>query len=198
MNFLAEKQKTNLLYNSGSDIINLDCFVAKFDSNTIRLKLNQNQKNDFNDFIEDDEVNVKIYTPKGILVFKSEILNIISETELIISFDENNTKLENIRQNPRYKTDCPMTIFRALQGNIDAKVIDISLGGLRFYSDVPLDANSEFEIILYLSDTIGKVMLTGQVLDKTGLPEGIHRMLIKEISYPDKQKLVNYCLTLAE
>ena len=52
--------------------------------------------------------------------------------------------------------------------------------------------------MLYLSDTIGKIILTGKVLDKTGLPNGIHRMLIEKISYTDRQKLVDYCLSLAK
>ena len=56
---------------------------------------------------------------------------------------------------------------------------------------------SEFEIMLYLSDTVGKILLTGKVLDKTGLPDGVHRMIIEKISYNDRQKLIDYCMSLA-
>ena len=60
-----------------------------------------------------------------------------------------------------------------------------------------LDVNSEFEIMLNLSDTVGKIMLTGKVLNKEGLPDGIHRMVIEKISNSDRQKLVDYCMSLA-
>ncbi len=52
--------------------------------------------------------------------------------------------------------------------------------------------------MLNLSDTIGKIILTGRVLDKNGLPEGVHRMIIENISYSDRQKLVDYCMSLAK
>lgn len=70
--------------------------------------------------------------------------------------------------------------------------------GLRLYSQVPLDVNSEYEIMLNLSESVGKIILTGRVLDKTGLPDGVHRMLIEDISYTDRQKLVDYCMSLAK
>ena len=126
------------------------------------------------------------------------MIKVLSDKEMEISFDENNVKVEDVRQNPRYQTDCPITIFRPLQDNIETKLIDISVRGLRFYSEIPLDVNSEFEIMLYLSDTIGKIILTGKILDKTGLPEGVHRMLIEQISYIDRQKLVDYCMSLTK
>ena len=126
------------------------------------------------------------------------VLKIVSKDEIEISYNETETKVEDVRQNPRYKSNCPVTIFRALEGNIESHLIDISVRGLRFYSQVPLDVNSEYEIMLNLSESVGKIILTGRVLDKTGLPDGVHRMLIEDISYTDRQKLVDYCMSLAK
>lgn len=197
MDLLGEKQKTKLFADFGSDSINLDCYIKKYSTDKILLSLNLNQNSDFSELEEGDDVEVKIYTPKGIVIFNSEIEDIFSPTEIEISYNENNIKIEDTRQNPRYNTDCPMTIFRPLQGNIDTHLIDISVRGLRFFSETPLEVDSIFEIMLYLSDTIGKIILTGRVLDKTGLPDGVHRMIIEEISYSDRQKLVDFCLSLA-
>ena len=69
--------------------------------------------------------------------------------------------------------------------------------GLRFFSETSLDVNSEYEIMLNLSGSVGKILLIGKILDKTGLAEGVHRMVIVEISNSDRQKLVNYCMSLA-
>ena len=117
--------------------------------------------------------------------------------EIVIDNNEADAKLEDIRTTPRYQTDSPMTVFRPLLGNVDARLVDISVRGLRFFSETSLDVNSEFEIMLNLSDTVGKIMLTGKVLDKDGLPNGIHRMVIEKISNSDRQKLVDYCMSLA-
>ncbi len=198
MNLLGEKQKTKVISDSGLDNLDVDCYIKKLSNNKIIIAITPNQKNGFEDFKSGYELDVKVFTPKGIVIFKSEVTKIISDKEMEISYNEKDTKVEDTRQNPRFQTDCPITIFRPLQGNIDSKLIDISVRGLRFYSEIPLDVNSEFEIMLYLSDTIGKIILTGRVLDKKDLPEGIHRMIIEKISYTDRQKLVDYCLSLAK
>lgn len=196
MNLLAEKQKTKVVSDSGLDTLDVDCYIKKITNNKLIIALTPNQKNDFNEFECGYELDVKVFTPKGIAIFKSEVTKIFSDKEMEISCNDD-IKLEDTRQNPRYQTSCPITIFRPLQSNIESHLIDISVRGLRFYSEIPLDVNSEFEIMLYLSDTIGKIILTGKILDKTGLPEGVHRMIIEQISYTDRQKLVDYCMSLA-
>ena len=198
MNLLGEKQKTKIFSESLSTETGLDCYIKKISGSKLIITLNMGQNNDFSDLMNGDELDVKVYTPKGILIFSSEVMKIISNKEMEISYNEKDSKLEDTRQNPRYETNCPITIFRPLQGNIDANLIDISVRGLRFYSKEPLEVDSVFEIMLYLSDTVDKVLLTGRVLDKTGLPEGIHRMIIEEMSYADRQKLVDYCMSLAK
>ena len=196
MNLLAEKQKTKVVSDSGLDTLDVDCYIKKITGNKIMLALTPNQKSDFNEFETGYELDVKVFTPKGIAIFKSEVTKVFSDKEMEITTSKD-IKLEDTRQNPRYQASCPITIFRPLQNNIESHLIDISVRGLRFYSEIPLDVNSEFEIMLYLSDTIGKIILTGKVLDKTGLPDGVHRMIIEQISYTDRQKLVDYCMSLA-
>lgn len=198
MNLIVEKQKTKIFSDSLPTKAGLDCFIKKYSNDKLSIVLSNGQSSDFSDLICGDEIDVKIYTPKGILIFTSEVLKSVSKNEIEISYDENNTKLEDTRQNPRYETDRPITIFRPLLGNIETKLIDISVRGLRFYSEIPLEVNSVFEIMLYLSDTVDKILLKGRILDKTGLPEGVHRMIIEEMSYSDRQKLVDFCMSLAK
>ncbi|MCD8378651.1 MAG: PilZ domain-containing protein [Candidatus Gastranaerophilales bacterium] len=198
MNLLGEKQKTKVISDSGSDNLDVDCYIKKKLTHKLIVALSTGQKNDFNDFEKGYKLLVKVYTPGGIVIFNSEVTKLISSSEMEILYNAENTKVEDIRITPRYNSNCPITIFRPLMGNIETNLIDISIRGLRFYSEIPLDVNSEFEIMLYLSDTIGRIILTGKVLDKTGLPEGVHRMIIEKISFADRQKLTDYCLSLAE
>lgn len=195
MNLLAEKQKTKIVSEFGTDV---DCYIKKVSNNRLILGISFGQKTDFSELASGDKLDVKVFTPKGIVIFSTNITKFVNEKEIEISYSKDELKVEDTRQNPRYQADCPITIFRPLAGNIDGKLIDISVRGLRFYSEIPLDVNSNFEIMLYLSDTIGKIILTGRVLDKTGLPDGVHRMIIEKISYSDRQKLVDYCMSLAK
>ena len=195
MNLLAEKQKTKIVSEFGASV---DCYLKKVSNNRLILGISFGQKTDFSELTSGDKLDVKVFTPKGIVIFSTNITKFVNEKEIEISYSKDELKVEDTRQNPRYQADCPITIFRPLAGNIDGKLIDISVRGLRFYSEIPLDVNSNFEIMLYLSDTIGKIILTGRVLDKTGLPDGVHRMIIEKISYSDRQKLVDYCMSLAK
>jgi len=198
MAVISEKQKTKIFSGSAVDDINIDCYILKVSPNKITLTISPSQTEDFSELLQDDNIDVKVYTPMGIAIFNSNISKIISPKEIEITYDENNIKVENTRQNPRYETNCPITIFRPLSGNIEGHLIDISVRGLRFFSETSLDVNSTFEIMLSLSDTIGKVIFKGKVLDKTGLPDGVHRMIIEEISYKDRQKLTDFCMSLAK
>ena len=197
MTLLNERQKTKVIFDSDFETVDIDCFIKNFSAKVITLVTLPNQKFTFEDLVLDSKLTVKIFTPKGILIFVSSVQKIISSSEIVVNNNEKDAKLEDIRSTPRYMATCPVTIFRPLLGNIEAKLIDISVRGLRFFSEISLDVNSEFEILLNLSDTVGKIILTGRVLDKIGLPDGVHRMVIEKISNSDRQKLVDYCMSLA-
>lgn len=197
MTLLNERQKTKVIFDSDFETVDIDCFIKNFSAKLITLAVLPNQKFSFEELAPDSKLIVKIFTPKGILIFSSNVQKIISNSEIVVLNKELEGKLEDIRSTPRYQANCPITIFRPLLGNIEAQLVDISVRGLRFFSEISLDVNSEFEILLNLSDTVGKIILTGRVLDKIGLPDGIHRMVIEKISNSDRQKLVDYCMSLA-
>ena len=197
MTLLNERQKTKVIFDTEFETIDIDCFIKSFSAKVITLSILPSQKYSFEDLTLQSELVVKIFTPRGILIFASNPQKILSTKEIVIDNNEADAKLEDIRTTPRYQTNSPMTVFRPLLGNVDARLVDISVRGLRFFSETSLDVNSEFEIMLNLSDTVGKIMLTGKVLDKDGLPNGIHRMVIEKISNSDRQKLVDYCMSLA-
>ena len=198
MDLFGEKQKTKIFLDLGFETNEADCFIKKISSDKIVLQVFPNSDKDFAPFKQGNEIDVKIFTPKGIAIFKSIITGKLSDKELEIKVDEKKIKVEDTRQNPRYNAKRPLTVFRPLKGNIDGELIDISVRGLRFFCETSLEENSEFEIMLYLSETIGKIIFTGRILDKTGLPDGVHRMIIEDISYDDRQKLVDFCMSLAK
>ena len=74
MNLLGEKQKTKIVSESGFDTLDADCQIKKFSTTKLVLQLSPNQKNDFTDFNVGYELDVKVFTTKGILIFKSSVL----------------------------------------------------------------------------------------------------------------------------
>lgn len=198
MALLNEKQKVKIIFETEFETVDVDCFIKSFSSKNITLSTFPNGKTGFEDLTEKTKVLVKVFTSKGLLIFDSCAQKIISDTSIVIENNESSVKPQNMRENPRYSASCPITIFRPLKGNIEAQLVDISIKGLRFFSTVSLEKNSKYEIMLNLSQSVGKIILTGKILDKEGLPEGIHRMVIEKISNSDRQKLVEYCMSLAQ
>ena len=113
-------------------------------------------------------------------------------------YDKDAIRIENRRRIKRYSANCDLVIFRPLLGNIDTKIIDISTSGLRYYSDVPLEAGSEYDCKLILRPTEAKILFKGKILDNKGLPAGVYRMFINKISYKEKQMLLDYCETILQ
>ena len=88
MDILGEKQKTKIIADLGFEEVEADCFIKKITSDRIVLQTFPNQKTDFSEFNKDCKLEVKVFTPKGIVIFRSNIVQKISDKELEILFDK--------------------------------------------------------------------------------------------------------------
>ena len=125
MTLLNERQKTKVIFDTEFETIDIDCFIKSFSAKVITLSILPSQKYSFEDLTLQSELVVKIFTPRGILIFASNPQKILSTKEIVIDNNEADAKLEDIRTTPRYQTDSPMTVFRPLLGNVDARLVDL-------------------------------------------------------------------------
>src|SRR5574344_618315 len=193
MDLFQVNQKTQIIFEAIDKVIEMDCYIEKIYYDRIALALPKAFSR-YSDYLKvSKEIKIMVFSHAGIVSFDSIIITSPMENEFTVEYDPDSVKIQNARKSPRYPVSCELTIFRPLVGNIDTRLIDISARGVRFYSDFPLDAGTEFDCRVTLSEKAGKILFKGKVLDNKGLPTGVYRMIIDKIAYKDKQILLDYC-----
>ena len=193
MGLFRENQKAKIIFEAGDKIIEMDCYILEVKYDRLMLKLPRAAARYIDWLKTGVEVKVQVYSQIGVLEQDSLILSSLDESNLIVEYDADSITLRNRRRNKRHSTDCDLIIFRPLLGNIETHLIDLSINGLRYYSDIPLEAGSEYDCKILLKGTKFKILFKGKVFDNRGLPAGVYRMFINKIAYKDKQILLDYC-----
>lgn len=70
MTLLNERQKTKVIFESEFETVDIDCFIKNFSAKSITLTILPNQKFTFEELTLQSELVVKIFTPRGILIFR--------------------------------------------------------------------------------------------------------------------------------
>lgn len=195
MGLFQENQKAKIIFEADDKVVEMDCYIEKIYYDRIRLRLPK-AANRYTPYLKTgNKITVNVFSHAGVLVQDSVILTSPLEKEFTVEYDMDAIRIENRRRIKRYSANCNLIIFRPLLGNIETQLIDLSTSGLRYYSDIPLEAGSEYDCKLMLKPTDAKILFKGKVLDNKGLPAGVYRMYINKIAYKDKQILLDYCET---
>lgn len=196
MALFQENQKAKIIFKADNKIVEMDCYIEKIYYDRIKLNLPK-AANRYTPYLKTGtEITVNVFSHVGVLVQESIILTSPLEKEFTVEYDIDAIQINNRRRIKRYSANCDLIIFRPLLGNIETKIIDISTRGLRYYSDIPLEAGSIFDCKVELTPTDAKILFKGKVMDNKGLPTGVYRMVIHKIAYKDKQALLDYCETM--
>ena len=193
MGLFQENQKAKIIFEADNKIIEMDCYIEKIYYDRIRLGLPK-AANRYSSYLKTgNKLKLNVFSHAGVLVQDSIILSSPMEKEFTIEYDIDSITIDNRRRIKRYSASCDLIIFRPLLGNIETNIIDISTRGLRYYSDIPLEAGSIYDCKLILKPTDKKILFKGQIKDNKGLPTGVYRMVIHKIAYKDKQILLDFC-----
>ncbi len=193
MALFQENQKAKIIFEADNKIIEMDCYIEKIYYDRLKINLPKAAER-YNQYLQTGtKLTINVFSHLGILEQESIVLTSPTEKEFTIEYDSENININNRRRIKRYSASCDLIIFRPLLGNVETQIIDISTRGLRYYSDVPLEAGSIFDCKLLLKPTNKKILFKGQVKDNKGLPAGVYRMVIHKIAYKDKQVLLDFC-----
>ena len=193
MGLFQENQKAKIIFEANDKIVEIDCYIEKIYYDRLKLELPKAASR-YTPYLKTGKyLTINVFSRIGVLIQDSIVLTSPLEREFTVEYDKDAIRIENRRRIKRYSANCDLVIFRPLLGNIDTKIIDISTSGLRYYSDVPLEAGSEYDFKLILRPTEAKILFKGKILDNKGLPAGVYRMFINKISYKEKQMLLVYC-----
>ena len=174
-------------------IVEMDCYIEKIFYDRLSLGLPK-AADRYTPYLKTgNPITINVFSHAGVLIQDSIILTSPLEQSFTIEYDADSIRTENRRRTKRYSANCDLIIFRPLLGNIETQLIDISTRGLRYYSDVPVEAGSEYDCKVHLKPTSAKILFKGKILDNKGLPAGVYRMIITKIAYKDKQTLFEFC-----
>lgn len=195
MGLFQDNQKAKIIFEADDKVVEMDCYIEKIYYDRLKLKLPKAADRYIPYLKTGNRLTLNVFSHAGVISQDSIILTSPLEKAFTIEYDVDSVKINNRRRKKRYLTNCDLIIFRPLLGNIETQLIDLSTSGLRYYSDIPLDAGAEFDCKLILKPTDAKILFKGRVLDNKGLPAGVYRMYINKIAYKDKQVLLDYCET---
>jgi len=144
---------------------------------------------------EGSEMPVKIFTPTGIKIFDTIILNSPTESDFVIEYVEDAIKVQR-REYQRVNLETKLIIERGEKLNVVVKTIDISGGGIRFFCEESFENQEELNVLLYLPYELRSLKIQGSILKKGHLEKNEHVLLFTKIDEKDRDKIIKRCLKI--
>jgi len=141
---------------------------------------------------EGEEIPISIFTPSGIRMFNSMILDSPVEEEFVVEYDENNIQVQR-REYTRAKLKTKFIVERLDDENIVTHTIDIGGGGVRFFYEGTFKPKELGNCRLYLPFILASVKAQGQIIEKPYLENGVHVILFNQICESERAKIIKKC-----
>lgn len=139
---------------------------------------------------EGEDVNVKIFTPVGVILFNSIVLNSPLEDEFVVEYIETSPQVQR-REYARVPIVAKVLIERS-EENIVTKTINISGGGLRFFYEGTFEKDEQVKVCLYLPD-LKMIKAKAKMIYNPNLPENNHVLNFEEIEETDRENIIKKC-----
>jgi len=195
MGEIREYQKAKLsIKTADNSEKEFDCLIKEVQKDRILLNFPHEMLNYAQYLDEGCELPVKIFTPTGVKVFDTIILNSPMESDFVIEYVEDAIKVQR-REYQRVELDTKLIIERP-DNNVLAHTIDISGGGIRFYYEGEFEDHEKMSALLYLPYELRSIKLQGTLLSQKHLNTNEHVLLFTEIAEKDRDKIIQRCLKI--
>ena len=172
-----------------------DCLIKEVFKDRLSLKFSD-EIFDYTDFLEEGvELPVKIFTPSGVKVFDTIILNSPLEEDFVIEYVESTTQIQR-RDYTRVSLGTKVIIEREDFENIVTHTIDISGGGLRIFYNGSFYPEEYVNILLYLPLETHSIKAKGTIIQNEYIPEHEHVLFFTEIDERERDKIVKKCFEI--
>lgn len=196
MGEIRENQLAKLIFKvaDGSEK-ELSCNIKKIYNDRISLNFPKETIYYVDYLQEGDEVAVKIFTPSGIKMYDSIILDSPLEDEFVIEFVEDYLEIQR-RKYLRMELDTKIIIERKNHGNIVTHTFDIGGGGVRFFYEGLFEPRETVGCFLYLPMWLHSVKAQGIIIKDSHLKENEHVIVFTKIDENERDKIVKKCFEL--
>ena len=196
MSEIREDQKAKLSFKLPDDSYKeMECFVKGIHHDRLSLTFPKEMMPYVRYLQEGEEVPISIFTPTGIRMFNSVILNSPLEEEFVVEYDENYTQIQR-REYTRAKLETKFIVERLENENIVTHTIDIGGGGVRFFYEGSFKPNELVHCRLYLPFILASVQAQGHILEKPYLNKNEHVVFFSKISEIERDKIIKKCFEL--
>ena len=193
MGEIRKGQKVKLCFttvdNSDKEV---DCFIKEIYSDRLFLTISQ-KISDYSQYLEEgNELAVRIFTPIGVKVFDTIILNSPLESDFVIEYIEDSPQIQR-REYTRVELKTKVIIEREDKDNLVTHTIDISGGGLRFFSQESFEPEESVGVLLYLPFSIRSIQAQAIIVKNEYLQENQYVLLFTKIEERERDKIVKQC-----
>jgi c-di-GMP-binding flagellar brake protein YcgR len=197
MKEIEESQKAKVSFklpdNTEKDIF---CTVKKIFKDRISLAFPPEALTYAEYLKEGDEIPVSVYTPNGVNIFESMILDSPLESDFMIEYSGDYMHIQR-RQYTRSELETKIIVIREENENIITKTMDIGGGGVRFEYNGRFKFNENVQIRLFLPLQLKAISAQGYIIPHVEyLPKNQHVVYFTSITKEDRQKIVKKCYEL--
>ncbi|MDD3437464.1 MAG: PilZ domain-containing protein [Candidatus Gastranaerophilales bacterium] len=195
MSEIRENQLTKLVFKTADNSEKELCCNIK-DIYKDRISLNYPKETMYYlDYLEEgDEVNAQIFTPLGVRMFDSIILDSPREEEFIIEFIDNYIEIQR-RKYLRVDLNTKIIIERE-EKNIVTHTLDIGGGGVRFFYNGSFGHHEKVGCFLYLPMLLNSIKAKGIILKDNHLKKDEHVLFFTKIDEGERDKIIKKCFEL--
>lgn len=146
-------------------------------------------------FFEGQEIEVTLYTDKGIRNYESIVIYSPLEGDFIIEYYEDASKIQR-RQFVRADSICDLILYKG-KDSFKTKTLNIGGGGLRFTSAKDLTLNDTYEFSLYLPKKHLPIKGTCEILYRFPKEGMDHYVLeFRAIRETERNKIIKVCFEI--
>ena len=191
---LKKGQKAQISFEIGSKKHIMDTYIIEPDSDRLTVSF-PDEKKEFMPFLcEGTEIKAFIYSYTGIIIVDSIVLDSPFNGQFVIEYNENPQIIQR-RKHTRVMFNVDFFLQQE-DGNIKTQTLDISGGGVRFTSEVPLTANEVFNIQLRINQYEPMIKAQGIILKKSNYRPNEYVLEFSTISERDRNRIIQKCSEL--
>lgn len=195
MGEIRKNQKVKLTFTmSDESEKEVNCLIKEVFIDRLTLTINDEVLKYAEYLEEGEELIAKVFTPSGVKLLNTIVLDSPTEQEFVIEYAEVSAEVQR-REYTRVQLTAKVVIQRNHHENIVTNTIDVSGGGLRFAFDGNFNSKEEVSITLYLPDT-KLIQAKGHIIKNNQLPVNVHILSFSEISENDRDKILKKCFEI--
>ena len=195
MSDISTNQKAKIFFDGENGIeMELDCIVKAIYDDRLALEYPDDAETLKQYLEEGTPIDVKVFTPSGLMVFESMVINSPDEDDFIVEYVEDAVVIQR-RDYSRSPLKTKLTLELSKEVFI-ASTIDISGGGIKFCSKEELEPEQVVRGKLYLRNFDTPATFEAVILDNPSLQPDEYTLAFTNIDEKERDKIIKTCFAI--